>query len=57
MAIGTNGGNFISGIKMVYKCITPDLNSLLKISDLFQVDIKELIVREYKQCLISQESK
>lgn len=35
----------------------PDLNSLLKISDLFQVDIKELIVRGYKQYLISQESK
>lgn len=35
----------------------PDLNSLLKISDLLQVDIKELIVREYKQYLISQESK
>ena len=26
----------------------PDLNSLLKISDLLGVDIKELIVREYK---------
>lgn len=35
----------------------PDLSSLLKISDLLQVDIKELIVREYKQYLISQESK
>ena len=35
----------------------PDLNSLLKISDLLQVDIKELIVREYKQYLISQERK
>lgn len=34
-----------------------DLNSMLKISDLLQVDIRELIVREYKQYLISQESK
>lgn len=33
----------------------PDLKSLLKISDLLGVDIKELIVREYKQYLMSQE--
>ena len=32
----------------------PDLSSLLKISDLLGVDIKELIVREYKQYLMSQ---
>ena len=32
----------------------PDLNSLLKISDLLGVDIKELIVREYKRYLMSQ---
>jgi transcriptional regulator with XRE-family HTH domain len=32
----------------------PDLNSLLKISDLLKVDIKELIVREYKQYLMLQ---
>ena len=32
----------------------PDLNSLLKISDLLVVDIKELIVREYKQYIMSQ---
>ena len=32
----------------------PDLNRLLKISDLLGVDIKELIVREYKQYLMSQ---
>lgn len=32
----------------------PDLNCLLKISDLLEVDIKELIVREYKQYLMSQ---
>ena len=35
----------------------PDLSSLLKISDLLQVDIKELIVREYKLYLISLENK
>ena len=33
----------------------PDLTSLLKIADLLEVDIKELIVREYKQYLIAQE--
>ena len=32
----------------------PDLNNLLRISDLLEVDIKELIVREYKQFLMSQ---
>ena len=35
----------------------PDLGSLLKIADLLEVDIKELLVREYKQFLLSQESK
>lgn len=33
----------------------PDLPSLLKISDLLEVDIKELIVREYKKFLVEQE--
>ena len=32
----------------------PDLNSLLKIADLLDVDIKELIVREYKSYLLSK---
>ena len=32
----------------------PDLNSLLKISDLLEVDIKELIVRECKQYIVSR---
>lgn len=32
----------------------PDLGNLLKIADLLGVDIKELLVREYKQCLLSQ---
>ena len=35
----------------------PDVACLLKIADLLEVDIKELLVREYKQFLISQESK
>lgn len=35
----------------------PDVASLLKIADLLEVDIKELLVREYKQYLLSQESK
>ena len=35
----------------------PDLGNLLKIADLLEVDIKELLVREYKQYLLSQEFK
>ena len=35
----------------------PDVASLLKITDLLEVDIKELLVREYKQFLLSQETK
>ena len=33
----------------------PDIENLLKIADLLEVDIKELLVREYKQYLLSQE--
>lgn len=33
-----------------------DLPSLLKIADLLEVDIRELIVREYKSYLLSQKS-
>ncbi|WMI40677.1 MULTISPECIES: helix-turn-helix transcriptional regulator [Bacteroidales] len=33
----------------------PDLACLLKISDLLEVDIKELIVREYKAFMLSQQ--
>lgn len=33
----------------------PDLNSLLKIADLLEVDLRELIVREYKPYLLFQE--
>lgn len=32
----------------------PDIASLLRIADLLAVDIKELIVREYKAYLLSQ---
>ena len=32
----------------------PDLGNLLKSADLLGVDIKELLVREYKQYLLSQ---
>lgn len=32
----------------------PDLSSLLKIADLLEVDIKELIIREYKQYMMLQ---
>jgi len=35
----------------------PDLACLLKIADLLEVDIKELLVREYKQYLLSQNFK
>ena len=32
----------------------PDLSRLLKIADLLEVDIKELIIREYKQYMMLQ---
>lgn len=35
----------------------PDLGNLLRIADLLEVDIKELLVREYKPYLLSQASK
>lgn len=35
----------------------PDVASLLKIADLLEVDIKELLVREYKSYLFSHELK
>ena len=35
----------------------PDLSNLLKISDLLEVDIRELLVREYKQFLIPMGAK
>lgn len=34
----------------------PDIASLLKISDLLKVDIKELIVREYETYILSKMS-
>ena len=50
----TIGSESIYCFKMVYNSSQPDLNSLLKISDLLEVDIKELIVREYKQYIVSR---
>lgn len=35
--------------------LQPDLAFLLKISDLLEVNIKELIVREYKTFILSQQ--
>lgn len=35
----------------------PDLGNLLRIADLLEVDIRELFVREYKNYLLSQDSK
>ncbi|MDY3742132.1 MAG: helix-turn-helix transcriptional regulator [Alloprevotella sp.] len=35
----------------------PDLGSLLKIADILEVDIKELLIREYKQYLFEKEAK
>ena len=35
----------------------PDLATILKIADLLKVDIRELLVREYKSYLLSKESK
>ena len=32
----------------------PDLATILKIADLLEVDIRELLVREYKQYLLSK---
>ena len=34
----------------------PDITSLLRITDLLEVDIKELIVREYKSYILSQKA-
>lgn len=35
----------------------PDLGNLLKIADFLEVDIKELLIREYKQYLFEKEAK
>lgn len=35
----------------------PDLATILKIADLLKVDIRELLVREYKSYLLSKEAK
>ena len=34
----------------------PDITSLLRIADVLEVDIKELIVREYKSYILSQKA-
>ena len=34
----------------------PDITSLLRIADLLEVDIKQLIVREYKSYILSQKA-
>ena len=34
----------------------PDITSLLRIADLLEADIKELIVREYKSYILSQKA-
>ena len=36
--------------------LQPDITSLLRIADLLEVDIKELIVREYKSYILSQKA-
>ena len=35
----------------------PDLACILKIADLLKINLKELFVREYKQDILSQDSK
>ncbi len=35
----------------------PDLATILKIADLMEVDLRELLVKEYKQYLLSQDIK
>ena len=34
----------------------PDITSLLRIADMLEVDIKELIIREYKSYILSQKA-
>lgn len=48
------GVNPITVSKWCTNSSQPDLGNLLKIADLLGVDIKELLVREYKQYLLSQ---
>ena len=45
-----------TGSKWCTTSSQPDLSSLLKIADLLEVDLRELIVREYKSYLLSQEN-
>ena len=48
------GGNPSTVSRWCTNTSQPDIASLLKIADLLEVDIKELIVREYKAYLLSQ---
>lgn len=52
MVVSTTGSEPINNFYMKDKLIPAYLSSLLKIYDLLCVDIKELIVREYKKYLI-----
>ena len=51
------GKNVTTVSKWCTNTSQPDVACLLRIADLLEVDIKELLVREYKQYLLSQESK
>lgn len=50
------GANASTVSKWCTNSSQPDIASLLKISDLLEVDIKELIVREYETYMLSKMS-
>lgn len=50
------GVNPSTGSKWCTNTSQPDITSLLRIADLLEVDIKELIVREYKSYILSQKA-
>ena len=50
------GGNPSTVSKWCTNTSQPDITSLLRIADLLEVDIKELIVREYKSYILSQKA-
>lgn len=56
MAFRTNGVNPSTVSKWCTNTSQPDITSLLRIADLLEVDIKELIVREYKSYILSQKA-
>lgn len=51
----TDGVNPFAVSKWCTNSSQPDLGSLLKITDLLGVDIKELIIREYKEFILSKQ--